>query len=79
VFLAGTLGIASMLFAEMTDSTVRSSKDIIRILNVVPLATVPVIENSVSIRQRQRMSYLFRISVLVVTTAIILYYFRVLF
>jgi len=79
VFLAGTLGIASMLFAEMTDSTVRSSKDIIRILNVVPLATVPVIENSVSVRQRQRMSYLIRTSVLVVTTAIILYYFKVLF
>ena len=76
VFLAGTLGIASMLIAEMTDSTVRSSKDIIRVLNVVPLATVPVIENSVSVRQRQRRSYLIRTSVLVVTTATILFYFR---
>lgn len=47
-FLAGTLGVGSIILAEMLDSTVRSSKDIARVIEMVPLATIPVIQNSLS-------------------------------
>jgi len=76
VFLAGTLGVGSMLFAEMTDSTVRGSKDIARVMNMVPLATIPVIENSSSKRQHQRRLYLIRGTMFVVITTILVVYIR---
>ncbi|MCJ7593127.1 MAG: Wzz/FepE/Etk N-terminal domain-containing protein [Woeseiaceae bacterium] len=76
IFLAVTLGVGSMLFAEMTDSTIRGSKDIAMVINMVPLATIPVIENLSSRKQYQRKLYLIRGTTLVVITAIVLYYFR---
>jgi len=76
VFLAGTLGVGSMLFAEMTDSTVRGSKDIARVMNMVPLATIPVIENLSSKRQHQRRLYLIRGTMFVVITTILVVYIR---
>lgn len=75
-FLAATLGIGSMLFAEMTDSTVRGSKDIVRVIDMVPLATVPIIENSISMRRQQRQSNMTKVTVLVVIAAVLLFYFR---
>ena len=53
-FLAGSLGIGSIVIAEMFDSTIRSSKDIARIMEMVPLATIPVIQNSLSIASSRR-------------------------
>lgn len=76
MFLAVTLGVGSMLFAEMTDSTIRGSKDIAMVINMVPLATIPVIENLSSRKQYQRKLYLIRGTTLVAITAIVLYYFR---
>lgn len=76
VFLAGTLGVGSMLFAEMTDSTVRGSKDIARVMNMVPLATIPVIENSSSKKRHQQQLHLIRGAVLIVVVAVVLFYFR---
>ena len=76
VFLAGTLGIGSMLFAEMTDSTVRGSKDIAIVMNMVPLATIPIIHNSLSKSHHTRQMYLLRGSLLFVAVLIVLYYLR---
>lgn len=74
VFLAVTIGIASMLFAEMTDGTVRGSKDIVRILDIVPLATIPVIRNEAAISESQRRVWLIRGTTLVVIVALIIFY-----
>ena len=79
VFLAATLGVGSMLFVEMTDTTVRGSKDIVRVLNMVPLAAIPVIENSTSREMHRRRLYLIRGAMLVAIAALILFYFRELF
>ena len=76
IFLAGTFGVGSMLFAEMTDSTIRGSKDVVRVLNMVPLATIPVIENASSRKIRIRNLYLIRATTLLAIAALIVFYFR---
>lgn len=76
VFLAGTLGVGSMLFAEMTDSNVRGSKDIVRALNLVPLATIPVIQNASARKVRRRRDYLIRGAVLVMIATLLLFFLR---
>lgn len=75
VFLAGTLGVGAMLFVEMTDSTIRGSKDIVRVLNMVPMATIPVIENASSKKTRRQRSLLIRGAVLVAIVVVIALYF----
>jgi succinoglycan biosynthesis transport protein ExoP len=77
IFLAATLGVGSMLFAEMTDSTIRGSKDIIRVVDIVPLATIPMIDNAASIKERQRRLLLVRGATVVVVVALIIYYVAV--
>lgn len=77
VFLAGTLGIGSMLFAEMIDSTIRGSKDIVRVLNMVPIATIPVIENMSSIKSHHQQLWRIRGTLVVVTVALSVFYFTV--
>jgi uncharacterized protein involved in exopolysaccharide biosynthesis len=76
IFLAGSLGVGSMLFAEMTDSTIRGSKDVVRVLNIVPLATIPVIENASSRKARLRKLYLIRGMTFLTVFALIMLYFR---
>jgi hypothetical protein len=61
------------LFVEMTDGTIRSSKDIIRATDMVPLATVPLIGNPASRERNQRKLYFTRGTMLVVIVAIALY------
>lgn len=78
-FLAGTLGIGSMLFAELTDSTVRSSKDIATVVDMVPLATIPVIENSLSRKQKERQMFLSKMTGFIVIAVAILYVVKSLF
>lgn len=76
VFLAGTLGVGAMLFSEMTDSTIRGTKDVAALLDMVPLATIPVIENASSKRVRRRQMYMIRGTLLVVVVILILFYSR---
>jgi hypothetical protein len=75
IFLAGTLGVGSMLLAEMTDSTIRGSKDIIRVVEIVPLATIPIIDNVASIKERHRRLWIARGATAVVVATLIVYYF----
>ena len=74
IFLAGTLGVGSMLFAEMTDRTIRGAKDIVRSLQMVPLATIPVIDNQASIRERHRRTWMARGATLILVAALIIFY-----
>jgi hypothetical protein len=74
LFFATTLGVGAMLFAELTDSTVRSSKDIAAAVDMVPLATIPVIHDSSSAREQRWRSFLAR-SVFVVTVVIVMFSF----
>jgi uncharacterized protein involved in exopolysaccharide biosynthesis len=76
VFLAGTLGIGSMLLAEMTDATIRGGKDVARVVNMVPLATVPTIENAKSKRVRRRNAFLVRGTLIVVTIGLVFFIFK---
>jgi uncharacterized protein involved in exopolysaccharide biosynthesis len=76
VFLAGTLGIGSVLLAEMTDNTIRSSKDVAMVMHTMPLATIPIIENSQSVQERKRRALLSRGSFLLIITVLILLYLK---
>lgn len=48
MFLAATMGIGATIIAEMLDSSIRSSKDIFNVMHTVPIATIPVIQNTSS-------------------------------
>ena len=74
LFVAGTLGFGVMMIAEMTDTSVRGSRDVAMVMDMVPLATIPVIENSLSQASRHRQVYLISVTVLVATAAIALLY-----
>ena len=47
-FLAVTVGTGLAILMELLDSTIRNSKDVVNSVNFVPIATIPVIQNSAS-------------------------------
>ena len=79
VFFAGSLGIGSVLFAEMTDNTIRDSKDVARLIQAMPLATIPVIQNTQSMKERKRRIFLSRAATVVGVCVIALLYLKGLF
>ena len=77
VFLAGTVGLGAMLFAELADRTVRGSKDIEVVVDMVPLVTVPNIQNSVSIAEhKRRMTRILGASLILLAAIIVMYVSR---
>jgi succinoglycan biosynthesis transport protein ExoP len=52
--VAGAIALSAAIAAEVLDHTVRGARDVRNILAVSPLVAVPVIANSVSLRQRRR-------------------------
>ena len=77
VFAAATFGVFAFLMAEMTDATVRGSRDISMVMDMVPLATIPVIENSTTLAaRRQQQKMLVSGAVLAVVAAAVLVYLR---
>ncbi len=58
VMFAIGLGIASIFVAEMLDSTVRGSSDVAAITDMIPVASIPVIQNSVSAAAFRKNAYL---------------------
>lgn len=56
LFLAVSLGIGSVIITELMDSTVRSSKDIIRAIQIVPIAAIPTVQNSASLAKNHRLT-----------------------
>ena len=56
LFFAGSLGVGAIILAEMLDPTIRNMKDVKLAMDMVPIAAIPVIENSVSkTAERRRM------------------------
>lgn len=73
-FFAFSLGVAAMLFAEMTDSSVRGRKDIEAIMDMVPLASIPMIDNAgVKSLGHRRLYLLSGLSLAIVAIVIVLY------
>lgn len=52
VVMAGALSIAALALAEVADSSVRSVRDVEKLLGVPPLATIPVVETRSDRRKR---------------------------
>jgi len=52
VVLAGALSVAALAIAELSDSSVRSARDIKEILGLPPLAAIPVVETASDRRKR---------------------------
>jgi uncharacterized protein involved in exopolysaccharide biosynthesis len=79
VFLAGTIGVSAMLLSEMTDSTVRGRKDIEVTMDMLPIATIPVIDESTGHSMRHRQLYLLSgLSLAIVVVVVILQRYGVL-
>jgi uncharacterized protein involved in exopolysaccharide biosynthesis len=74
VFLAGTLGIGLMLISDIVDMSIRGSRDIATVMDMVPLATIPVVQNSVSQTVKHRHWLLVSGTALVVAITVILIY-----
>lgn len=53
-FLAFGLGIGSILLAEMLDTSIRGSSDVVRVTQIVPIAKIPLIQNSVVTKAARR-------------------------
>lgn len=71
-FLACSLGLGVVLVAEMTDATVRRSRDVLRIMQVVPIATIPVVHNSLSTSNDQRV-FLLRLGTTLMITFVVIF------
>ena len=72
LFAAGTLGGAAAFAAEFTDSTIRGSKDIRAVLHTQAIATVPIVQNSVSRSERRRRLLMMSISATMLGAIIVL-------
>lgn len=72
LFVATSLAGGSAIFAEMTDNTIRGSRDIRAIMNTHAIATVPLVQNSVTRSQRRRQMLITSISALMLGAIIVL-------
>lgn len=54
IVLSGALSIAALALAELSDSSIRSARDIHDLLGVPPLASIPVVETRADRRMRFR-------------------------
>jgi hypothetical protein len=63
-----------MILAELSDSTVRGRKDVETVLNMVPLAAIPVIidETGRALRYRQ-LYWVSGVTLVIVVTVVLLY------
>lgn len=78
-FLACTLGLGLVLVAEMTDMTVRSSNDIASVMQMVPIATIPVIQNSLS-RSKGNRGFIVTLGTILIIALVVIYvYFTALY
>lgn len=72
LFVAPSLAGGAALLAELTDNTIRGSKDIQMVLHTHAIATVPIVQNSVSRSLRRRQSVIVSVSALMLAALIIL-------
>jgi uncharacterized protein involved in exopolysaccharide biosynthesis len=72
LFIAGTLAGGAAFFAEITDSTIRGSRDIQAVMHTQAIATVPIVQNSLSRSQRRRQLTVVSFSALMLGAIIVL-------
>jgi uncharacterized protein involved in exopolysaccharide biosynthesis len=71
LFLAATFAGGAAFIAEISDNTIRGSKDILAVLHSPPIAVVPIAKNSVSIARRRNRAIILTISVLIIVSAFV--------
>lgn len=72
LFVATSLAGGAAFLAEITDNTIRGSKDIQTILHTHAIATVPIVQNSVSRLQKRRQMMIVSFSALMLAAVIVL-------
>lgn len=70
LIVALTLASGGTLITELSDSTIRGSKDVLTVLNTHAIAIVPIVQNSVSRSYRRKQMVFMSIGVLVIAGAI---------
>ncbi len=70
MLMGGVLGVAGMLLAEIRDSTVRSTRDVFKILGVASLGVIPVIANSSTMQARTRGRFVLAGSITIATVGL---------
>ena len=70
IVLALTLGVGTIAVAEVADNTISSSHDLVQLLEIPPLAFIPLIANDadISARKRRRAMAFAAVSVWLVVT-----------
>jgi len=72
-FLALTFGLIFGVAAEALDGTIRGTRDIQAILNMPPVAAIPVIATTADLARTRRARLLNIISIVVITAAVVMY------
>jgi len=72
LFIASTFAGAAAFFAEITDSTIRGSRDIQTVMRTHAIATVPIVQNSISRSQKRRQLAVLSFSALMLGAIIVL-------
>jgi uncharacterized protein involved in exopolysaccharide biosynthesis len=72
LFVAVTFAGGATFFAEISDNTIRSSKDILTVMHTHAIAAVPVVQNSVYRAERRRRVMVVSLSALMLGAIIIL-------
>lgn len=75
-FLAVTMGIGATILAEMLDSSIRSSKDVFNVMHTVPIATIPLIQNSLSRAASRRQIFLISTITFLVVVSVMFFLVR---
>jgi uncharacterized protein involved in exopolysaccharide biosynthesis len=72
LFIAGTLAGTAAFFAEISDRTIRGSRDIQAVMHTHAIATVPIVQNSLSRSQKRRQLTMLSFSALMLGAIIVL-------
>lgn len=72
LFVAGTFAGGATLFAEMSDETIRGSKDILTLMHTHAIAAIPVVQNSVYRAEKRRRMLIVSMSALMLGAIIVL-------
>lgn len=72
LFVATTFAGGATLFAEMSDDTIRGSKDILTVMHTHAIAAIPVVQNSVYRAEKRRRMLVISISALMLGAIIVL-------
>jgi uncharacterized protein involved in exopolysaccharide biosynthesis len=72
LFVAVTFSGGATLFAEMSDDTIRGSKDVLTLMQTHAIATIPIVQNSVYRAERRRRMLAVSFSALMLGAIIVL-------